>query len=92
MEELHSLGCDIAYLSLGCDIAYLCANVHNPGILTLYYGQIGFVPLGRPHTYRGKSGKRYTDQDGMIAPVTSPETFAQVIKDQPRFDIGRGNW
>jgi hypothetical protein len=51
-----------------------------------------FVPLGRAHTYRGKSGKRYTEQDGLIAPVTSPETFARVIKDQPPFDIGRGNW
>jgi GNAT superfamily N-acetyltransferase len=82
MEELHSLG---------CDVAYLCADVHNPGILTLYR-QRGFVPLGRPHTYRGRSGKRYTDRDGLIAPVTSPEPFAQVIKDQQPFDIGRGNW
>ena len=73
----------------GCEIAYLCTNIEKLGPL---YGRVGFVPLGRPHTYLGASGKRYTDDDGMIAPVNSPVTFEAVLTAQGPFDIGRGNW
>ena len=72
-----------------CDIAYLCTEIAKNGRL---YGKVGFVPLGRPHTYLGASGKRYTDEDGMIAPVNSPELFAAILADTAPFDIGRGNW
>ena len=73
----------------GCDIAYLCTDIARLGKL---YGRVGFVPLGRAHTYLGASGTRYTDTDGMIAPVNSPEIFATVIEGKEPFDIGRGNW
>lgn len=73
----------------GCDVAYLCTNIAKRGHL---YRQIGFVPLGRAHTYLGASGKRYTDDDGMIAPVNSPDLFAAILADEAPFDIGRGNW
>lgn len=73
----------------GCDIAYLCTEIARLGTL---YGKVGFVPLGRPHTYLGASGKRYTDTDGMIAPVNSPAIFEAVLAAQEPFDIGRGNW
>lgn len=74
-----------------CDVAYLCADIHNPGMVRLY-GQVGFVILNKPHTYLGKSGKRYTDTDGMIAPVSSQEVFMEIMRDKEPFDIGRGNW
>lgn len=74
-----------------CDLAYLCAEVSNPGIVRLY-GQVGFVPLNRPHTFVGQSGKRYTDMDAMIAPVTSALVFEEVLGDREPFDIGTGNW
>lgn len=74
---------------IGSDVAYLCTNIAKLGRL---YGQVGFVPLGRTHTYLGASGKRYTDDDGMIAPVNSPELFAAILADGKPFDIGRGNW
>jgi predicted N-acetyltransferase YhbS len=82
VDELHAAE---------CDIAYLCAAVTNPGIVHLY-GQVGFVPLGHPHTYRGRSGTRYTDDDAMIAPVRSTTVFQQVLADDQPFDIGVGNW
>jgi GNAT superfamily N-acetyltransferase len=73
----------------GCDIAYLCTDIARLGGL---YGRAGFVPLGRPHTYLGRSGRRYTDNDGMIAPINSPALFAAVLADRAPFDIGVGNW
>ena len=74
---------------LGCDVAYLCTNIEK---LSHLYGQVGFVPLGRAHTYLGASGKRYTDDDGMVAPVNSPALLAAILADDQPFDIGRGNW
>ncbi|HEY8596996.1 MAG TPA: GNAT family N-acetyltransferase [Thermomicrobiales bacterium] len=74
---------------LGCDLAYLCTDIAKLGHL---YGQVGFVPLGRAHTYLGASDRRYTDDDGMIAPINSPDLFATILADEAPFDIGRGNW
>lgn len=74
---------------LGCDVAYLCTDIEKRAHL---YGQVGFVPLGRPHTYLGASGKRYTDDDGMVAAVNSPDLLAAILADDQPFDIGRGNW
>lgn len=74
-----------------CDIAYLCYDTKNPNLIKLY-GQMGFVPLGKPHTYLGESGKRYFDSDGMIAPVNSLDLFHMILADKEPFDIGRGNW
>jgi predicted N-acetyltransferase YhbS len=73
----------------GCDIAYLCTDIEKLGPL---YGKVGFVALGRPHTYLGASGKRYTDDDGMIALVNSRAIFEEVLAAQGPFDIGGGNW
>lgn len=72
-----------------CDIAYLCTtiNVHGP-----LYAKVGFVPLKKQHTYTGKSGKRYSDTDGMIAPVCSPKMVGKIINSMESFDIGEGNW
>jgi predicted N-acetyltransferase YhbS len=74
-----------------CDVAYLCAEVHKPGLPTLY-GRLGFVPLSRGHTYLGASGRRYVDHDGMLAPVRSRELFEAILQQREPFDIGQGNW
>lgn len=75
----------------GCDIAYLCTDIEGQGTAKLY-GRAGFVPLGRPHIYQGRSGKQYVDNDAMIAPITSPELFQQVLNAAEPFAIGNGNW
>lgn len=74
-----------------CDIAYLCTDLKNNWLVN-FYARVGFVPLRRSHTYTGKSGKRYTDMDGMIAPVCSVEKFQRIITSKKALDIGRGNW
>ena len=82
MEELKSQK---------CDIAYLCTNIGEEWKVKLY-GKFGFVPLGRPYTYLGKSGKRYTDIDGMIAPLKSREKFLLILNGKEILDLGKGNW
>jgi ribosomal protein S18 acetylase RimI-like enzyme len=76
---------------VGSQLAYLCAAVDNPGILHLY-GQVGFVPLRRAHTYDGKSGRKYIDTDGMIAPVGSARVFEDIMHSDKPLHLGRGNW
>lgn len=74
-----------------CDIVYLCTDLKNHWLVN-FYARVGFVPLRRPHTYVGASGKRYTDRDGMIAPVCSTEKFQYIASSNTVLDIGRGNW
>jgi GNAT superfamily N-acetyltransferase len=74
-----------------CDVAYLCTNV-NESWMVKFYGTVGFVPLGRSHTYVGKTGKRYTDCDAMIAQINSQAKFQFVLHEKSAFDIGKGNW
>lgn len=82
MKQLHILG---------CDIAYLCTNIHYP--LHVYlYNKFGFVLYGKPHTYTGKSGKKYIDHDAMLAPIQSPESFELIMNSSNILDIGKGNW
>jgi len=77
--------------SQGCGIAYLCTDFNDPAMIKLY-SKVGFVPLNKSYTYLGKSGKRYTEKDGMITPVKSGDKFNLVIRGKDIFDIGVGNW
>ncbi len=74
-----------------CDIAYLCTDQED---LTLvhFYEKFDFRRLGKPHTYLGKSGKRFTDHDGMIAAINSQEIVNKILSSDAPFDIGVGNW
>lgn len=72
-----------------CDIAYLCTELDK---LESFYQQFGFQKLGRMYTFLGKSGKRYFETNGMIAPISSPKIFKKILKEKAVFDIGRGNW
>lgn len=72
-----------------CDVAYLCTNIKTYGN---FYSKIGFKQLPRQHTYLGKSGKRYYNWDGMIAPIVSKDIFEEIITNDKNFDIGKGNW
>jgi ribosomal protein S18 acetylase RimI-like enzyme len=76
---------------INCDLAYLCAAVSDPGIVRLY-GQTGFVPLRRQHTYFGRSGRLYEDEDAMIAPICNSAVFEEVLNSSEPFHIGNGNW
>ena len=73
----------------GCGVAYLCTNPEKTGSL---YSQVGFVPLKKPYTYYGRSGKLYKDDYGMIAPVNSTELFEKILHSQQKLHLGTGNW
>ncbi|MDP1721577.1 MAG: GNAT family N-acetyltransferase [Candidatus Gottesmanbacteria bacterium] len=75
----------------GVDIAYLCTEVEKEW-MARFYEKVGFIRLAHGHTYTGKSGKRYTEFDGMIAPVCSQKIFQRISMIKQPFDIGRGNW
>jgi len=73
----------------GCDTAYLCANIERTGSL---YAQVGFVPLNKPYTYYGRSGKLYEENNGMIAPINSSRLFEKVLHSKQKLHLGLGNW
>jgi predicted GNAT family N-acyltransferase len=73
------------------DMAFLCANVHNSALIRLY-GQVGFVPLGKPYTYRGRSCTEHVDHNGMVAPVIAMDMFKDVVSAEEHLNIGKGSW
>ena len=73
----------------GCDIAYLCANIEKTGSL---YRRAGFVPLNKPYSYYGRSGKLYEERNGMIAPLNSPSLFEEILNSKKKLHLGLGNW
>lgn len=75
----------------GCAVAYICADAYSLKALE-FNESFGFRRLLQKHTYTGKSGKRYTDTDGLIAPVASRKLFNQILATKTPFDIGKGNW
>lgn len=74
-----------------CDVAYLCADGQSLAALE-FYESFGFRRLLQNHTYLGRSGKRYTDTDGLLAPVGTKKVFKQILAAASPFDIGVGNW
>lgn len=75
----------------GCAVAYICADAHSLKALE-FYEQFGFRRLLQNHTYTGRSGKRYTDTDGMLAPIASKKLFKHIMATPTPFDIVQGNW
>jgi len=72
-----------------CDIAYLCAEIERTGSL---YGRAGFVPLSKPYSFYGRSGKLHEQNNGMIAPLNSREIFEEVLRSKEKLHLGPGNW
>lgn len=73
----------------GCDMAFLCANIQKTGSL---YARAGFVPLNKPYTYHGRSGRLYEENNGMIAPLNSLKIFKEVLNSKEKLHLGAGNW
>lgn len=72
-----------------CDVAYLCADIEKTGPL---YARAGFVPLNKPYTYYGLSGRLYEGKNGMLAPIMSSNIFEEILISRQKFHIGSGNW
>ncbi len=75
--------------SWDCDIAYLCAEIEKTGSL---YSRAGFVPLNKPYTFYGRSGRLHEKGNGMIAPLNSTKIFNDVLKSEEKLHLGKGNW
>ena len=76
-----------------CDVAFLAAA---PGTAR-FYGQFGFVPLGKPYTFvnaRGATKRPDTWDDGMLAPVCSQTLFHHILRGQTPLHLGpeKGYW
>lgn len=74
-----------------CGFAFLCTDVTNPHRLKLYH-DAGFHLLEHAYTFQGKSGQRYEDIDGMLAPLIDPEMSSLILEGQVKLDLGMGNW
>lgn len=74
---------------LKADVVYLCTDISK---LERLYWPFGFRHIVQGHTYLGKSGKRYTEYDGMLAMVSSWEIFSHLMTSDTPIDIGEGNW
>ncbi len=72
------------------DTAFLITDI-NQAMIGLY-GKVGFVPLEKPFTYIGQLGTRYTEHNGMLAPVNSRDIFNRIINGKEILDIGLGAW
>ncbi len=72
------------------DVALLCTNIDS--FLVNFYEKFGFKLLGKPYRYKGKSGKDYTELEGMLAPINSKSKFKTVMSSEHVLDIGVGNW
>lgn len=99
IPELRGLGVATSLLRMGmeqlasegCEVGFLCARIQDPHRVRLY-GQLGFVILGKDYAYYGRSGMRYVRNDGMIAPITSPDKFNRILRSAAPLDLGIGNW
>ncbi|MBI3341601.1 GNAT family N-acetyltransferase [Candidatus Curtissbacteria bacterium] len=72
------------------DIAFLSTNLDS--FLADYYKRYGFLPLGKSYAYSGISGKEYSENNGMIAPIGSARILQMILDGKEPLNIGRGNW
>lgn len=72
-----------------CDIAYLQIDRIS---LRRFYQKFNFTLLKKEHSFTGRSGKKYYEINGMIAPLSTDKFFKEIKKDSQSFYIGKGNW
>jgi predicted GNAT family N-acyltransferase len=77
-------------IKLSCDVAFLCTNIDS--FLRVFYEKYGFILLNKQYTYLSRSGKRYLERNGMLAPIKSENIFQEILRENKPFDIGIGNW
>lgn len=80
-----------ALLAEKCDIAYLCTDMNSLWKVNMYKS-VGFKPLPYGYIFVGKSGKKYSRQDGMLAPISSPKVLEKIFGSGEPFFIGNGRW
>lgn len=72
------------------DVALLCTDLDS--FLMAFYGKYGFQAMNKPYTYVSKSGRKYTENNGMLATIASKKIFEEIMESSLPLDIGVGNW
>ncbi len=69
------------------DIAFLNTAIRN----CKFYMRFGFVRMKNKYSFKGKSGQKHKDTNGMIAPLNFPEKFKLVLESKEILYIDEGN-
>lgn len=72
-----------------CEVIFLRANIAK---MEKFFRKFDFVPLGKKYAFWGRSGKRYAEKCGMIAPGVSREKFDFILSGRKIINMGRGTW
>lgn len=71
-------------------VAFLCTDLNS--FLLPFYEKYGFQAMKKPYTFVSKSGRKYTESNGMLTPIVSQKTFDQIMASEAQLNIGAGNW
>jgi predicted acetyltransferase len=77
--------------SENCEVVFLMTDLTKEHLVRMY-AQVGFVQLRRNYVCRGKSGRLYVRDNGLIAPLTSPEKSHLILTGTDVLDLGGFNW
>lgn len=71
------------------DIAMLCTDINRLG---KFYTPVGFVPLKRKYYFIGKSGKEYSEANGMICAINPQYSLSTFINSRSKLFVGTSNF
>ncbi len=74
-----------------CEIGFLSADPTNKAADKLHR-KFSFVPLSQNFSWTNSQGELKTDNDGMIAPLNSPQLFERVLEGKEPLYVGNGYW
>ncbi|MFH1602080.1 MAG: GNAT family N-acetyltransferase [Candidatus Shapirobacteria bacterium] len=74
-----------------CDLAFLSIDPSKKGPKELHQ-KTGFVSLPNNFSWISRSGKRKLGKEGMIAPLSSPKIFKQILNGKEILHIAKGYW
>ncbi|MCA9383000.1 GNAT family N-acetyltransferase [Candidatus Dojkabacteria bacterium] len=80
MQELEAVGCDFVFLSAAQEI------------MGDFYKRFGFSPLQEKYKLKGKSGKLYLEDGGMIASISNESVVEDILNSKDSFYIGESTY
>lgn len=81
MQELKRLKADMAFL-----------NTDFASFLPNFYAKYGFKKMNQPYTYISRLGKKYSEENGMIAAVCNLKLVEETMMSDEILNLGKGNW
>ena len=62
-------------------VAFLCTDLNS--FLLPFYEKYGFQAMKKPYTFVSKSGRKYTESNGMLAPIVSQKHLIKLWEVRP---------